>query len=388
MKKKFQTTIGVGNVSDTLSDLEAYSYAASDNQQKPLIILWPQDTDQVRRIIIHANQSRTPVTIRGSGTSFTDGSIGSQNIILSTERMDKITGFNEKNKTIETQPGITIHELNNKISDQGLTFPFTTINPANTVGGMIATNPRTKESQQLNFPEFINEVEFVDGTGKQYKVKKINNILGKEGITGVITKARISLIEKPTLTIDITQHDDVLELLTKVRSLKKIKSTYFIEYIDKQTSEELGYKKKHTIIAGYTDQQGKKHELIEVREILKKINSLHKTIRKRTYTLKDPFVTLEKTYDLINWCEKNNIPLHGHIGIGYFYAYFQKEDQNLMPTFKSLMKRIGGRLGSNFGRGQTNKDFVTPEEKNKLIALKQDYDYNNILNPNKLIDYR
>ena len=99
-------------------------------------------------------------------------------------------------------------------------------------------------------------------------------------------------------------------------------------------------------------------------------------------------VTPEKCYDLIEWCEKNNIALHGHIGFGLFYAYFMKEDQDLVATFRSFVRRINGWLGKGFGYGDVNKDFITPPKKKDFMRLKDDYDYNNIINPDKLISYR
>ena len=99
-------------------------------------------------------------------------------------------------------------------------------------------------------------------------------------------------------------------------------------------------------------------------------------------------MTLEKTYDLIDWCEKKNVRLHGHLGVGLFYAYFLKEDKDLMSIFRAFIRRISGTLGKGFGYGLANKDFVSPVNKKELIKLKDEYDYNNILNPGKVISYR
>lgn len=390
MKKRLSNIVGPGNVSDNPVDLEAYSYCGSETKLKPDVVVWPQNTDQVRRIMLYANQTHTPVVIRGSGTSLVDGCVGEKAAILSSERMNKIIKLDLKNKLIEVEAGIRIKDLNNALGEFKAVFPLIPFNHVKTIGGMLALNAATKESQHLGrMLDWVEEIEFVDGTGKYYYTKKKEIVLGREGLTGFITRAKLRISEQPVISIDVFSFTQLLEILKKVRLLKKDVELYFLEFLDKKTAQELGFDNGYALLAGYTSLKGKNKNVLEVRKLLEKLDSTHSLLRsKGYYYLQDPFVSLEKTYDLIEWCEKNNVRLYGHAGFGLFYAYFSKEDKNLLKTFRSFIRRINGVFGKGFGYGLANKDFVSPIKKKELIKLKDEYDYNNILNPDKVISYR
>lgn len=390
MKKKLSNIVGPSNVSDNPLDLEAYSYCSSETQLEPQLVVWPGTTDQVGRVILYANQTHTPIIIRGSGTSLADGCIGENMLILSSERMNKIIRLDLNNKIVEVEAGIKIKELNDVLSKFKMTFPFTPLNPTTTIGGMIALDTPTKESRFFgSIHSWLEEIEFIDGTAKHYYTKKKEAVLGKEGLSGVITRAKLRITEPPLLSIDIFKFTELSELLGKVRVLKKDIEVYFLEFLDKKTSQALGFGNNYVLLVAYTTLKGKKRNLLEVRRLCELLDSVHSLLRRKGYYyLQDPYVSLEKSYDLIEWCEKNKVGLHGHISIGLFYAYFLKEDKDLIKTFKSFIKRINGCLGIGFGFGSMNKDFISPSQKKELMKLKEEYDYNNILNPNKAISYR
>ena len=390
MKKRLSNIVGAGNVSDNPLDLEAYSYCSSETKLKPKLVVWPQTTNQVRKVILYANQTHTPIIIRGSGTSPVNGCIGENMLLLSSERMNKIIRLDLKNKVVEVEAGVRIKELNGVLSKFKMMFPFVPLNTAKSIGGMIALNTLTKESQFFgSMHNWINEIEFVDGTGKYYYTKKKETVLGREGLSGFITRAKLRITEPPLLSIDVFKFTQLSELLGKVRLLKKDVELYFLEFLDKKTGQELGFDNNYVLLAAYTSLKGKKRNVLEVRRLSENLNSVHPLLRKQGYYyLQDPYVSLEKSYDLIEWCEKNNVRLHGHIGLGLFYAYFLKEDKDLIKTFRSFVRRINGWFGTGFGFGSVNKEFVSQTRKKEFIKLKDEYDYNNILNPDKVISYR
>jgi len=390
MIKKFAGVVGAENVSAAIADIEAYGYCCSESELKPNIIIWPKTTEQARRILLFANQGRTPVVLRGSGTSTTDGCIVDNAIVISSERMNKITKLDLKNKIIEVEAGIRIQDLNDTLKGANLLFPIIPLNPSQTIGGMIALDALSKQSQRVGrMSEWVEQVEFVDGTGKSFFTRKKELVLGREGLSGFITKAQLRITEPPSLSLDFFDFDALTDLLSQVRLLKKDQEVYFLEFFDKQTSQEMGFEPQYTLAAGYASLKGKIKALQEVNLMLDKIDSCQSFIRsKGYYYVEDPCVALEKAYDLIEWCEKHHVRLHGHIGLGFFYAYFHKKDQDLLDAFSSFIRRINGNLGSIFGFGTKNKVWVSAEKKKEFIKLKDEYDYNNILNPGKVIDYR
>jgi FAD/FMN-containing dehydrogenase len=390
MNKKLASIVGNENVSDSPLDLEAYSYCASETELKPEAVVWPRTAEHVQRLLLFLNQSRTPAVIRGSGTSLVDGCIGEGVTILSFERMNKVLKLDVKNKLIEVEPGIRMHDLNNSLRSLNLCFPLVPFNQLQTVGGMIALNAVAKESQSLGrMNAWVEELEFVDGTGKSFFTRKKELIIGQEGLSGVITRARLRVMELPVLSFDVLGFDHLSEMLGQARLLQKDKEAHFLEFVDRKTAQGLGFEAKYSLMVAYSSLKGKIKTLADSKALQEKINTIPSIIRsKGYYYLQDPHVSLEKTYDLIEWCEKHEVRIHGHIGLGVFYAYFKKEDKDLIEAFRAFIKRLGGSLGDVFGLGSINRAFVSQEKKKELIKLKDEYDYNNILNPNKVIDYR
>jgi FAD/FMN-containing dehydrogenase len=392
MEKRFSNILVDENISDSSLGLKAYSFCASESEAMPDMVIWPETTEQAARVIRECNQTRTSLTIRGAGTSTADGCIGTRTVILSSEKMNRVLRLDAKNKTVEVQAGMRISELNEKLSELKLVFPLTPFNPAATFGGLFAIDAPSRESERLGrFSELVDEFEFVDGTGKVYHTYKRELVAGREGINGFITKMTLNLMEQPVISLDVFSFSELSELLGKTRQLKKDSELFFLEYLDTKTSAALGFAAAKTLIAGYSGLKGRYKTVLDVRAHLQKLDSVNSLLRKDGYHfILDPKVSLEKSYDLLAWCEKNDVALHGHAGLGLFYAYFGRgpKETEKMDSFRGFIKSIGGSLGHAFGIGSANADFISAEEKKALIKVKDEYDYNNVLNPGKMVSYR
>jgi len=390
MNKKLASIVGAENVSENPSDIDAYSYCCSDTELKPSIIVWPRNVEQARRVLLFCNQCRTPVVIRGAGTSFVDGCIQENAIVLCSERMNRVLNLDSKNKVIEVESGMKLADLNNSLKSLNLCFPLISLNASQTIGGMVALNAVSRESLNLGrMDDWVEEVEFCDATGKSFYTRKKELVVGKEGLSGFITKVKIKVAEVPTLSFNVFYFDQISDLLGQAGSLRKNKEVYSLEFLDKKTAKALGFEEKYSLLVAYSAIYGKVRMIQDVKDLLAKMDAIPSVIRSEGYYyVEDPCVGLEKTYDLIDWCEKHDARIHGHIGSGVFYVYFQKKDRDLKEVFRSFVKRINGTFGGAFGYGLKNKEFLPLDKKKELMRLKDEYDYNNLLNPNEMIDYR
>src|SRR5205823_14781179 len=84
--------VGEAEVLTSPEDIIPYSFdGTAALQQMPGCVLFARTADQVARIIKLANQTRTAVVTRGSGTGLSGGSLPSVGcIVLCTVKMDKI----------------------------------------------------------------------------------------------------------------------------------------------------------------------------------------------------------------------------------------------------------------------------------------------------------
>lgn len=107
--------------------------------QPPEAVIFPENTDEIVRIVNLCRKSRTPIIPFGAGTSL-EGHLNAPlgGVSLDFTRMKQVLSINRDDLDCEVEPGITRKELNTYLRDTGLFFPLDPGADA-TIGGMAAT---------------------------------------------------------------------------------------------------------------------------------------------------------------------------------------------------------------------------------------------------------
>ena len=106
-------------------DFQVVSYAKdhtnpSPPPRLPFVVVLPQTTEQVSKILRIANNNRIPVTPVGGLTGISGGAIPKfGGIVIDCRRMDKIVEVDEENMVVTCQAGITIKRLNDFLKEYG-----------------------------------------------------------------------------------------------------------------------------------------------------------------------------------------------------------------------------------------------------------------------------
>src|SRR5215468_1790782 len=100
---------GAQNVLTEAEDLVPYSFdGTAALQQTPGCVVMAETRDQVASVLKIANETRTPVVTRGSGTGLSGGSLPTPNcIVLCLARMDKVLELDRANLTLSAEAGAT-----------------------------------------------------------------------------------------------------------------------------------------------------------------------------------------------------------------------------------------------------------------------------------------
>src|SRR4030043_1659360 len=137
---KLKEIVGEAHVIQDLDKLKAYSI----DGKKPKIVVSPGTINEVSKIGAHANQEHLPIVPRGNGTKMGMGGIPKKiDIILSTDRLNRITDSDCENLTLSAESGITLNEVTKSLARVGKGYflpldpPFT---EKATLGGIVATN--------------------------------------------------------------------------------------------------------------------------------------------------------------------------------------------------------------------------------------------------------
>lgn len=117
MKKDLENIVGSEHVSDDYQLLEKYSNDYSFVQaRRPSFILFPQNADEVQRVVRYANKNLIAVIPRSSGVSFYGAGVPSQGgIIVDLSRMNRILKIDPRNKFVTIEPGVTWGQLQKEL---------------------------------------------------------------------------------------------------------------------------------------------------------------------------------------------------------------------------------------------------------------------------------
>ena len=179
-------------------------------KQKPLIVVFPENTNEVSKILSYCNKNRIKVVPRGAGTGLSGGALPlADSILLCLGKFNKILDIDYRNRCVVTQPGVTNLAITQAVQDKGFYYaPDPSSQIACSIGGNVAENSGGVHS--LKYGTTTNnilgaEVVFMDGTitklgGKTYDSEGydlLGLITGSEGLLCVITEVKVKILKKP-----------------------------------------------------------------------------------------------------------------------------------------------------------------------------------------------
>src|SRR5437867_6355681 len=208
--------VGPANVLTAKEDLIPYSFdGTAALLQMPGCVVFSHSTAEVAGVLKLANETKTAVVTRGSGTGLSGGSLPTKDcIVLCTVKMDKILEVDPANLTMLVEPGVTTLQIADAAIAAGLFYPP---DPGSmkisTIGGNVAENSGGLRGLKYGVTRnYIMGLEVVLPTGELlwtgnkcvkdvagYSLKDL--FVGSEGTLGIITKILLRLIPKPQAKI-------------------------------------------------------------------------------------------------------------------------------------------------------------------------------------------
>ncbi|MHC1768043.1 MAG: FAD-binding oxidoreductase [Verrucomicrobiia bacterium] len=250
--ERLQTIVGPKNVLVEKEDLIPYSFdGTAALQQMPGCVVFPKSTEEVVAILKLANETKTAVVTRGSGTGLSGGSLPvPDSIILCLVRMDKVLEVDQANLTILVEPGVTTVQIADAAVAANLFYPP---DPGSmkisTIGGNVAENSGGLRGLKYGVTRnYVMGMEVVLPSGEVmwtgnkcvkdvagYSLKDV--FIGSEGTLGVITKVLLKLIPKPqakqTMVATFAQMDQAAEAVSAIIAAQIIPCT--LEFLDRTT---------------------------------------------------------------------------------------------------------------------------------------------------------
>ena len=179
-------------------------------RQSPLLVVLPENVDEVSKILKYCNENKIKVVPRGAGTGLSGGSLPLADcVLISMGKFNKILEIDYTNKCVVAQPCVTNLAITHAVQNKGFYYaPDPSSQLACSIGGNVAENSGGVHS--LKYGATTNnllgiEVVLMDGTITKFGGKTLDSegydflglMTGSEGLLGVITQVTVKILKKP-----------------------------------------------------------------------------------------------------------------------------------------------------------------------------------------------
>ena len=449
--EKLKKILGTEKAKDSTSWRLSYAYDGTPTGYKgvPDVVVFPENEEDVAKVLAFANENGIPVYPRGAGSGLTGGSAPLEGgIVISTEKMNRIIEIDEDNLAVLTEPGVVTYELQKEVEKRGLFYPP---DPSSykysTIGGNIAENaggPRCVKYGVTKDYVMQLEVVFADGTISKVGSKAVKSvagynlkdlIVGSEGTLAFITKAYLKLIPSPeavrTAMAVFPKVEQAAQAVADMFKNKVIPTA--CEFLDKNSivavenyakiglptyAEGLlvievdGYEAVvdeliNRVIKVCKDAGAEEIKRASTPEEREAIWLARRAVSPAIVQLKpkkineDVVVPRSKIPELIKnvykIADKYNLMVvnFGHAGDGNIHVNFMyepEEEERVEMAVREVFEltlSLEGSISGEHGIGWMKKEFLpleVGEALEKMKAIKRALDPNNILNPGKIFD--
>ena len=198
-------------VIDSASEMRPYeSDGLTAYRQPPMLVVLPETTEQVSRILRYCYGEGIKVVPRGAGTSLSGGALPlADGVLLGMAKFNRVLEIDYENRLAVVQPGVTNLGITKAVEEAGFYYaPDPSSQIACTIGGNVAENSGGVHC--LKYGMTMNNVlgvEMVLITGEIIRVggKQLDTngydllavIIGSEGLLGVVTEVTVRILKRP-----------------------------------------------------------------------------------------------------------------------------------------------------------------------------------------------
>jgi len=246
-----ESIVGAEYVLTTPELLDQYKTDEETNPRYfhiPEVVVLPGTTQEIADVVKLANKFLVPITVRGAGTSLSDGAIPvCGGIVLLMERMNKILSFDEEGMYMVVEAGVSTKAIQDLANSKKLLYAGDPCSAESCmIGGNLATNAGGNKAvrygttrDQVYALEVVTPAGDIVNMGARLQKKTTGYcleqlLMGSEGTLGIITKATLKLKPLPPYRLDIlaifTDVTKAIDLVPKI--IKAGVTPTSIEFMD------------------------------------------------------------------------------------------------------------------------------------------------------------
>jgi glycolate oxidase len=193
------------------AELRAYeSDGLTAYRQPPMIVVLPETTEQVSRILRYCQGEKVKIVPRGAGTSLSGGALPlADGILLGLGKFNRVLDIDFANRCAVVQPGVTNLGITNAVQHAGFYYaPDPSSQIACTIGGNVAENSGgvhclkygLTTNNVLGIEMVLMNGEIIRLGGKHLDAggyDLLGIMIGSEGLLGIVTEVTVRLLRRP-----------------------------------------------------------------------------------------------------------------------------------------------------------------------------------------------
>ena len=202
-------------------------------RQLPMVVVLPETTKQVSRVLAFCNAEGVKVVPRGAGTSLSGGALPLEDgVLLGMAKFNRIREIDFANRVAVVEPGVTNLAVTQAVEQAGFYYaPDPSSQIACTIGGNVAENSGGVHC--LKYGMTTNNLlgcELVLMTGEIVRIggkhldaggyDLLGVITGSEGLLGVVTEITVRILKKPecarAVLVGFCSSEDAGECVSKI----------------------------------------------------------------------------------------------------------------------------------------------------------------------------
>ena len=179
-------------------------------RQLPMIVVLPETTEQVSRVLKYCHEAGVKVVPRGAGTGLSGGALPlADGVTLGLGKFNRILEIDYDNRCAVVQPGVPNLSISNAVEGSGFYYaPDPSSQIVCSIGGNVAENAGGVHCLKygLTTNNLLGvEMVLIDGTIIRTGGKCLDSegydllglITGSEGLLGVVTEVTVRLLRRP-----------------------------------------------------------------------------------------------------------------------------------------------------------------------------------------------
>jgi len=179
-------------------------------KQLPMVVVLPQTTEQVSKVLKTCHELGVKIVPRGAGTGLSGGALPlADAVTVGLGKFKSIIDIDYENRCVVVQPGVTNRAITDAVEDEGFYYaPDPSSKIACTIGGNIAENAGGMHclkyglttNNVLGVEMVLMDGEVIRLGGKHMDaggMDLLGAITGSEGLLGIITEVTVRILKQP-----------------------------------------------------------------------------------------------------------------------------------------------------------------------------------------------